>query len=76
MGRIRDYRVIKGIVRWFNETKGFGFIRSDNTEYFVHYREIKAEGFKTLKEGDQVRFKPEKSPKGPLATEVYHLGVD
>lgn len=75
MGKIRDYNVINGVVRWFDEAKGYGFIRSDNKEYFVHFKEIKSDGFKTLKEGDAVRFKPESGAKGPMATQVY-LGYE
>lgn len=67
--------MIKGIVKWFNEDKGFGFIQSSGKDYFVHYKEIKQEGFKSLKEGSAVKFTPESSPKGPMATQVY-LGVD
>lgn len=59
-----------GIVKWFNDKKGFGFVESQGNDYFVHFREIKAEGFKTLKEGDKVHFKTAESPKGPLAKEI------
>lgn len=59
-----------GTVKWFNEAKGYGFIESDGRDFFVHFKEIRSEGFKTLKEGDKVSFVPSKSPKGEIATSV------
>ena len=61
-----------GSVKWFNESKGFGFISQDNGEadVFVHYSAIAGDGFKTLKEGQQVTFEVENGPKGPQATSV------
>ena len=59
-----------GIVKWFNEAKGFGFIQSQGVEYFVHFKEIQSPGFKTLKEGDIVSFEAGKSEKGLLAKQV------
>ena len=59
-----------GIVKWFNEGKGFGFIASDNKDYFVYFKEIKGNGFKTLKEGQKVQFVAGTSPKGACAKEV------
>jgi CspA family cold shock protein len=60
-----------GTVKWFNETKGFGFITADDgTEVFVHYSAIQNEGFKTLAEGDPVSFEIENGPKGPRAVNV------
>lgn len=61
-----------GIVKWFNDSKGFGFIRQENDgqEIFVHYSGIVATGFKSLKEGDRVTFDIEQGRKGPAAVNV------
>ncbi len=64
-----------GIVKWFSDKKGFGFIEYQGKDYFIHFKEIQSQGFKTLKEGDKVRFEPEQSPKGALARNVI-LGHD
>ena len=60
----------KGIVKWFNDGKGFGFIASEGSDYFVHFKEIQGQGFKSLKEGDRVSFEQGQSPKGPVAKNV------
>ena len=60
----------KGTVKWFNDSKGFGFIASEGSDYFVHFKEIQGQGFKSLKEGDRVSFEPGQSPKGPVAKNV------
>jgi CspA family cold shock protein len=60
-----------GLCKWFNESKGFGFISANEKEYFVHYKEIKKDGYKTLKENEQVRFEPGTSDKGLVARNVY-----
>ena len=59
-----------GVVKWFNDSKGFGFIESEGQDYFVHFKEIVSNGFKTLKPGDMVTFTPGKSAKGNMATRV------
>ncbi|CZF83373.1 MULTISPECIES: transcription antiterminator/RNA stability regulator CspE [Grimontia] len=64
-----------GLVKWFDETKGFGFITQDNggKDVFVHFRAIVSDGFKTLAEGQKVRFNVEQGQKGPQATNVEAL---
>ncbi len=61
-----------GIVKWFNESKGFGFIEQANggNDVFVHHSGINAAGFKSLNEGDQVSFNIVQGPKGPAAANV------
>lgn len=61
-----------GIVKWFNEKKGFGFITPDGgaTDVFVHFSAIKANGFKTLAENQKVSFEVEAGQKGPQAVNV------
>lgn len=59
-----------GIVKWFNDAKGFGFIASDGKDFFVHFKEIQGNGFKSLKEGDKVTFEAGSSPKGAVAKNV------
>ena len=60
-----------GTVKWFNESKGFGFITSeDGSDVFVHYSSIAGNGFKSLAEGDLVTFETEKGPKGLKAINV------
>jgi CspA family cold shock protein len=64
----------QGTVKWFNESKGFGFITAeDGTDVFVHHTAIQASGFKTLAEGDKVSFDIEQGPKGPKAVNVVKL---
>jgi CspA family cold shock protein len=61
----------KGKVKWFNRTKGFGFIeRESGGDVFVHFSAIQAEGFKVLDEGDEVEFDVVEGPKGPQAANV------
>lgn len=61
----------KGTVKWFNESKGYGFIRRENgSDLFVHFRSIVGKGHKTLKEGQQVSFIEVQGQKGPQADNV------
>lgn len=61
-----------GVVKWFNEEKGFGFLTQDEggKDVFVHFRSIASEGFKTLKDGQRVEFEVEDGQKGPQAANV------
>nr|UCQ29655.1 cold-shock protein [Edwardsiella piscicida] len=64
-----------GQVKWFNESKGFGFITpaDGSKDVFVHFSAIQNDGFKTLAEGQQVEFSIQDSPRGPAATDVVAL---
>jgi len=64
-----------GVVKWFNDKKGFGFIKRENdeTDVFVHYSVINDEGYKTLIQGQLVEYNITQGPKGPQATEVNKL---
>jgi CspA family cold shock protein len=62
---------LKGIVKWFNNAKGYGFLgREDGSDVFVHYSAITSEGYKSLQEGGQVEFEITQGPKGPQAANV------
>jgi CspA family cold shock protein len=64
----------RGTVKWFNGSKGYGFIsREDGEDIFVHYKAIEGDGFRTLDEGDQVEFEIGESPKGLQATKVSKI---
>jgi CspA family cold shock protein len=64
----------EGIVKWFNDRKGFGFIeREGGDDVFVHHSAISGSGFKTLAEGDQVTFDVEQGAKGPSAQNVTRV---
>jgi CspA family cold shock protein len=61
-----------GMVKWFNDSKGYGFIQADGNDrdVFVHYTAIQGDGFKTLAEGQKVEFELIEGPKGPQASNV------
>jgi cold shock protein len=66
--------MIKGSVKWFNESKGFGFLsREGGPDVFVHHSEIRSDGYRTLAEGEQVQFEVVDSPKGPRAANVTRI---
>ena len=64
-----------GVVKWFNETKGFGFIKHDDggSDVFAHYSGIKSKGFRTLKENQRVEYQVQQGQKGPQAVEIVPL---
>ena len=64
-----------GIVKWFNDDKGYGFITPDDggKDLFVHHSGVAGEGFKSLAEGAKVEFEPSEGQKGPQATDVRAL---
>jgi len=65
---------LQGTVKWFNNSKGYGFIARDSgKDVFVHFSAIQTEGFKSLSEGDKVEFVIEESPKGPQAANVVKV---
>ncbi len=65
---------IKGKVKWFNNSKGYGFIgREDGPDVFVHFSAIEGEGYKSLQEGDEVEFEIVQGPKGAQAEKVTRL---
>ncbi|MBQ0754142.1 MAG: cold-shock protein [Gammaproteobacteria bacterium] len=64
-----------GTVKWFNESKGFGFITQDDggADVFVHFSAITGSGFKTLAEGDKVSYEVQQGPKGPQSANVAKI---
>ena len=66
---------VKGVVKWFNESKGYGFITPEDggSDVFVHFSAIQTNGFKTLKEGQRVKYSVDIGPKGPQAINVLVL---
>jgi CspA family cold shock protein len=70
---VRD-RMANGVVKWFNDSKGYGFIQQDGgDDVFVHFSAIQGSGFKTLAEGDQVTFEVQQGPKGLQAANVVKV---
>jgi cold shock protein len=68
------YAMAEGVVKWFDNKKGYGFITSESgKEFFVHHSAIEGEGFKSLDEGQRVSFDEEKGAKGPQAVRVKKL---
>jgi CspA family cold shock protein len=67
--------LVTGRVKWFNDSKGFGFIegQEEGKDIFVHYSAIQDEGFKTLQEGEEVSFDIIQGPKGPQAANVVRV---
>jgi CspA family cold shock protein len=66
--------MIEGTVKWFNESKGFGFLSQEGgPDVFVHHSEIRADGYRSLNEGEKVNFEVVDSPKGPRAANVSRI---
>ncbi len=66
--------MIEGNVKWFNESKGFGFLSQEGgPDVFVHHSEIRADGYRSLNEGEKVSFEVVDSPKGPRAANVTRI---
>lgn len=65
---------MEGTVKWFNNSKGYGFITSDDgVDVFVHYTAVMGDGFKSLKENERVSFELKEGPKGPQADNVVKI---
>ncbi len=68
--------IIRGTVKWFNDAKGFGFINHEKGDVFVHFSAIEIDGFKTLKDGEEVQYELSEGPKGLNATKVMRLSAE
>ena len=68
----KEEQVATGTVKWFNDSKGFGFITPDDggKDLFAHHTEIQMSGFKSLKEGQKVEYEPIQGQKGPAASKI------
>lgn len=67
---------MKGVVKWFNDSKGYGFITAeDGQDVFVHHTAVEMEGFRTLRQGESVEFEVREGPKGLQAANVKRLEV-
>lgn len=65
------YTMTKGTVKWFNDSKGFGFITAeDGTDVFAHFTQIQSDGFRKLEEGEKVTFDIEQGQRGPQASNI------
>ena len=75
MNKGGELHMVRGTVKWFNDSKGYGFISQEDGsgDVFVHHTAIQGEGFKTLSEGQTVEFEVTKGPKGPQATNVRQV---
>jgi len=72
--KLRSSKMAEGTVKWFNDSKGFGFIEQENgNDLFVHFSAIKGDGFKSIQEGARVSFDVVDGPKGPAADNVEML---
>ncbi len=74
-GKINMSNKVKGTTKWFSSAKGFGFLNAEgeSRDIFVHFSAIEMDGYKTLKEGEEVEFELEEGPKGPTAAKVRRL---
>lgn len=67
---------LKGVVKWFNDAKGFGFIEhGSGRDVFVHYSVIEQDGFKTLEDGEEVEYEVKEGPKGLHAVRVHRVNI-
>ena len=72
----KESEVLKGVVKWFNDAKGFGFIEhTSGRDVFVHFSAIESEGFKTLKDGEEVEYQIHEGPKGLHAIKVVRINA-